>query len=190
MAKKQHPDLNELTKEIAEIWTFLHHESDRGAALIFANHADDILYEIIRYKLYEKGENLQELVEGMNILSTFNARVKIAYGFDLISKNCFERLEILREIRNKFAHSYKNIKLDSPNIKPKVDRFIELTKNELFKRREQNTLRRSFESCFVALITDLISNEFGTRKAKALSKAKQDAIYKRISPPSQLLSLF
>lgn len=93
-----------------ELFSEMFSESDRGCILIGASALDNVLSSLLQKHL---GRNkhviknaMKPLLEGMGPLSSFSARIKIAYCFGLIKQWEFEDLERIRKIRNKAAHEY------------------------------------------------------------------------------------
>lgn len=95
-----HPHL----KDFFRFLPALNKESDRGRVLISCSYLDEMLREIILAFLRNTKQSLQ-LVEGFNApLGTFSARATAAYAMGLITSVEFRECEILRKIRNRFAH--------------------------------------------------------------------------------------
>jgi DNA-binding MltR family transcriptional regulator len=68
-------------------------------------------------------KELAELFDGTAPLSTFSAKIKIAYAMGIIGKLTRHDLEKLREIRNAFAHSIRHLSFDLPEIANIVESF-------------------------------------------------------------------
>ena len=85
-------------------------ESDRGCILIGTSVLDDVLSSLLQKHLgrtdHVNKSAMEPLFAGMGPLSTFSARIKLAYCLELIKKWEFEDLERIRKIRNKAAHEY------------------------------------------------------------------------------------
>jgi mannitol operon repressor len=79
-------------------------ETDRGAALVGAALLDQKLSDILRAFLVE-GRITDSLLEGGNApLGTFSARIKAAFALGLIDRHEQHECEIIRKVRNEFAH--------------------------------------------------------------------------------------
>jgi mannitol operon repressor len=79
-------------------------ETDRGAALVGAALIDTRLDAVLRSHLVDS-KAVDELMEGGNApLGTFSSRIKMAYALGLITELEFDECEIIRRIRNYFAH--------------------------------------------------------------------------------------
>jgi hypothetical protein len=92
-------DADELENEIRG-------QSDRAAALISASILENRL-EIVLTSLMRsltQGEH-NELFRGEGPLATFAKKTKLAYAFNVFGSATRRDLDIIREIRNAFAHS-------------------------------------------------------------------------------------
>jgi mannitol operon repressor len=79
-------------------------ESPRGRVMVATAMIDDLLGRTIAARLVDAPE-VGKLLEGFNApLGSFSARVVAAYGLGVISKREFDDLQIIRKIRNDFAH--------------------------------------------------------------------------------------
>ncbi|WP_459950065.1 MltR family transcriptional regulator [Denitratisoma sp. agr-D3] len=98
----------------------MHSESDRGCILVGASVMDDLLLALIRKFLsrdsHVKKHAVEPLFVGMGPLSTFSARIRIAYCLGLIEKWEFEDLQRIRKIRNMAAHEYSSKSFEDPEI--------------------------------------------------------------------------
>lgn len=92
-------------------------ESDRGYALIIAAWLDDALGELIRARFVDHSASADELLVGDSPLGTFSARIKAAFCFGLIDERVKRDLNIIRAIRNDFAHQRDNLSFESPAVK-------------------------------------------------------------------------
>lgn len=80
-------------------------ESDRGAVLVTASMLDDVLTKLLFERLVE-GKSSQKLLDGFNApLGTFSAKIAAAQATGVISEEWRRELDLLRAIRNDFAHS-------------------------------------------------------------------------------------
>jgi DNA-binding MltR family transcriptional regulator len=100
----------------AEITT----ESDRGCILIGASAVDDVLQTALRARLSMDHHIARHAVEpmfaGMGPLSTFSARIKLAYAVGLTPRWMFEDLERIRKVRNKAAHEFSAKTFESEDV--------------------------------------------------------------------------
>jgi mannitol operon repressor len=82
-------------------------ETERGAALAAAAMIDDQLGRVIEaFIVPNKGA--QALLSGFNApLGSFSARIAAAFALGLISEAEYRECELIRKVRNEFAHQIK-----------------------------------------------------------------------------------
>jgi hypothetical protein len=100
-------------------------ESHRSSALMASAFVEHALLDLIMVKLItlsEKDENDLFFGPG-SILGTFAARIDIAYAMGLIHDENRSDLNIIRNVRNAFAHSIKDIDFHHPLIKKECRKF-------------------------------------------------------------------
>lgn len=98
-------------------------ETDRGAALVGAVMIDDRLEHTLRGFMVESKIS-EELLEGAFApLSSFSARIKMSYALGLINDYEFHNCELIRRIRNKFAHEGHGISFATQQVSAWCDSF-------------------------------------------------------------------
>lgn len=94
-------------------------ESPRAAVIISAAFLDSLLRDLIASFMIED-KVVNELIgtdEGSDApLSNFSARIKTAYCLGLIDKREFDDLNIIRRIRNKFAHKIHGYSFNNKEV--------------------------------------------------------------------------
>lgn len=93
--------------------------SDRAAAIIGGAFLEDILETILRYYFIGDKKHDSLLFEGNGILGTFSSKISLAYRIGLISKGEYEKLEVIRSIRNRFAHELSFLNFNEQSIASK-----------------------------------------------------------------------
>lgn len=78
-------------------------ESDRASAILSAAFLDHELGVLLR-RFLRNSKVSDELFSGTNPLATFSSRIKLAYCLNLIDDRVFRDLDLIRRIRNDFAH--------------------------------------------------------------------------------------
>lgn len=99
MAKPKDLSLGEWNQMVGAF----HNESDRGAAILSGSFAEHALGQYLKFRIRDK-KVADELFNAMGPLSSFSQRIAIAYAFDLISPAQYKDFEIIRKVRNHFAH--------------------------------------------------------------------------------------
>ena len=111
---------NDTHPEILQLGAFLNNfnqESDRGAALSAAAVLEDRLEEIIKAFLID-GKSSLKLLDGFNApIVNFSSKILLAHALGLLQDDEFQQIELLRRIRNQFAHTWEYLNFESNSIK-------------------------------------------------------------------------
>jgi hypothetical protein len=111
MAARLYPNLQDYLPYLEEVGK----ESPRGKVLVSTGFMEEVLKEILCAFLIES-KVVEQLFEGGNApLGTFSARAKLAFTLGLISEKEFQDIDLIRKIRNEFAHNVK-ASFDDPVI--------------------------------------------------------------------------
>lgn len=103
--------------ESVKFYAELDGESDRAAAILAAANFEDKLCETIIEKFVKLNrENRKKLFKGYGPLSTFAAKIDIAFALGLYDQETQRGLHIIRKIRNIFAHASSPIEFDCDDI--------------------------------------------------------------------------
>jgi DNA-binding MltR family transcriptional regulator len=109
MQDSQQPELPASFHTRAEVLAdTLNSESDRGSAIIGAQIMSDRLESLLRAFFRSDAQSRKQidpLFKGFGPVSTFSTRIQMAYVMYLIPRIIRDRLEMIRKIRNHFAHS-------------------------------------------------------------------------------------
>ncbi|RAT95702.1 MltR family transcriptional regulator [Brevibacillus sp. Leaf182] len=91
-------------------------ETDRGCALMAGAFLDDQIKYLLKDFLVDDKRSFDNLFSGTGGLSSFSSRIEMAYLLGLISPSIKRDLNLIRKIRNKFAHSAQKISFDTSGI--------------------------------------------------------------------------
>ncbi|MDR3544076.1 MAG: hypothetical protein P4L69_24435 [Desulfosporosinus sp.] len=91
-------------------------ESDRGCAIIGTAYLDILLRSSIEHQIRPMADLRQKLFENRGAMQDFSARITIAYAFKIIGHGAYADLNIMREIRNAFAHGAEVLSFDRDDI--------------------------------------------------------------------------
>jgi hypothetical protein len=106
-----HPHL----KQFREFVEDFNRETERGTALAATAFIDDLLERTLLAFLIPNDSG-QALTSGFNApLGTFAARIVACHAMGLISELEFKECQILRKVRNEFAHKVK-MSFDDPKV--------------------------------------------------------------------------
>jgi hypothetical protein len=111
-------------KRIEDLLAAISEESMRGKVLVMTGQIDNLLSEMLRRFLKPARDKDHELLNPMQPLGSFAARVDIAYRLGLIRESDADALDLLRKIRNDCAHTTKPFSIEA---EPHRARFIEFT---------------------------------------------------------------
>ena len=97
-------------------------ETDRGCALVGAALLDNQLEDTLR-SFFLKCKASEELLSTYGPLGSFSSRIKLAYCIGAIVEPEYHELEIIRNIRNEFAHGLHGISFETQRIKDLCSNF-------------------------------------------------------------------
>lgn len=123
-------DIIEINKSYDQFNKLLEKESNRGVALISVAILDDLIEKLFRSQLLRDEKYKKTLIDKIfkvqGPLSSFWSKTLLARALGLITSDDFNDLELIRKIRNEFAHSFEDTNFDSQKIRQFVS---ELTSN-------------------------------------------------------------
>jgi hypothetical protein len=105
--------------------TEFHTESDRSAIVMAGSFAESYLATYLRHFMIdskEENEEIERLFEA-GPLANFDARINLAYAFKLISREHRADLRLIKDIRNRFAHSPRSISLAREDIQQAIKKL-------------------------------------------------------------------
>jgi DNA-binding MltR family transcriptional regulator len=106
---KTKPDTGEIEQVDWAYFKTLFDESDRGCVLLTASRLDEMLEKLHRTYVTSIASPEKKVLESLFSLhaplSSFSAKMKLAFCYGLISKEDFADFEALRKIRNSAAHT-------------------------------------------------------------------------------------
>lgn len=104
------------------------HESDRGCALMMASFLEDQLFHLLSESFVDDPKTIKGLLTGTGGLSSFSARIDMAYLLGIITPMIRHDLHLIRKIRNEFAHNPGRLSFSDHDI---IQRCKELSFNIL-----------------------------------------------------------
>ena len=129
------PRNNDDTKnQIAQVlideqqWSSLSHElnleSDRGAAVLSAIWIEELLTRKFK-NIFSKGNSdaRKRLYEFNGTFSSFSSKITAAYCLGWLDQDTYHDINLVRTIRNKFAHDLPGISLESAEMTNLMNRF-------------------------------------------------------------------
>ena len=109
------------------------------------------LIELIVAKLVGEKKDLSKLFDFNGPFGTFSACIKVSYSLGLLSNEAKTDLEIIRKVRNDFAHTYELLDFESQEIKSRV---LSL-KTHFYLPGEASRTRALFTSSVLAILAEI-----------------------------------
>jgi DNA-binding MltR family transcriptional regulator len=115
-AVNEHYSLEKLNR----FMTSIRKQDDQAMVLSLATFLEDTLGRLL-LAYFRSCKATRDLVEGFNApLGTFGSRIKAVYAFGLVTDDQFKDMEILRKVRNHFAHNWEGVTLERNDIRALV----------------------------------------------------------------------
>lgn len=119
------PDMKQFIDELLEFISELMEESDRAAVVLGTARLDVGIEQFLKDVMLHHPDGSDNLFDADRPLGTLSSKIALAYRLGLISNDVERSLQLVRKIRNQFAHSTERISLSEG---PSRDRLRELTK--------------------------------------------------------------
>lgn len=117
--------LKDILQSIKLLEQEINSASDRSCAIVCAAFLDDFLERLLLSFLSTGSSSQNKLLfENNGPLSTFSAKIILAFRLGLISKKEYENITLVRKIRNAFAHDIKINSFDEDKIKSLLIEYI------------------------------------------------------------------
>jgi mannitol operon repressor len=91
-------------------------ETDRGAALVGAALIDSRLERLLSSHLIESKAATELLGAGDAPLGSLSSRIKISFALGLITELEYQEADLIRKVRNEFAHEVHGLTFSSQRI--------------------------------------------------------------------------
>jgi DNA-binding MltR family transcriptional regulator len=96
-------------------------ESERGCALAAASFLEEELGALLKGYFVNDRKYAEMLFGPSGPLDSFSSRINMAYCLGLISNMAMKDLNIIRKIRNRFAHTAEDVLFDDADIRYQCD---------------------------------------------------------------------
>ncbi|MFW1945318.1 transcriptional regulator [Acinetobacter guillouiae] len=95
----------------------LNNESDRAVPLITAALIEEILHRTLQAFLCDVSAS-KKILDGFNApLGTFSSKIDACYALGLIDEHEYNEINLIRKIRNEFAHTVYNADFNIQKVK-------------------------------------------------------------------------
>ncbi len=167
-------DASKLDFDIADaipVFRKLVSETDTGIAIVSAAYFDECLSKLFALHIDKSSQNVFRSITDFNgPLGTFSSRIDMAFGFSLISKKSHQRLNSIRKIRNRFAHTPFHFSFNSEIVKILIQaidinhkRFVdEIRKSKKIRAKTKPPSRMTMKEIFLvksALTLSAVASE-------------------------------
>jgi hypothetical protein len=127
-------------------------QDERAMVLSLAAFIEDALGRLLLAYLRDCKAS-RDLVEGFNApLGTLSSRIKAVYAFGLVTEEQFRDMDALRKIRNRFAHNWEGVSLESNDIASMIGQLSGYTfEGKPTKSAGKDRLLATLSSCCVEL---------------------------------------
>lgn len=106
-------ELNTLTSKLSSL-------DERGLVLSLASFAEDALSGLLQSFML-KNKSAEKLLSGFNApFGTLSTKLSACHALGLIDDTQLADFEILRQLRNKFAHSWRDVSLTEKEMKDRI----------------------------------------------------------------------
>ena len=106
-------------KDLEAFESELYGENDRATAVLFGSLMERSLEELLRTTMRTEGS--AAIFGSDGILGSFSSKIAMAYSLKQIGPVCRHDLNIIRQLRNEFAHSKKHLSFQTPVVKPVIE---------------------------------------------------------------------
>lgn len=142
-------DLGQLIKNLGDAMIRTDRRTHAGLVMAMAAALEDDLERCLLVQMSSLSKRHQErLFRGYGPLSTFSAKIDVAFAFEIIDHGTLAELNKIKEIRNRFAHGMGLYSLDQP---PMRDLFNKLNRPSGAK----GTYLEVFMACVMAIDDEL-----------------------------------
>ena len=111
-------------KQWSEFFDELRAESDRGATILASLWIDELLERKLK-ALFSEGNSAtrRKLFDPNGPFSSFSSKILAVYSLGWIDSDIHHDIDLLRKIRNQFAHEIHGIDLESPTIRTLIEQL-------------------------------------------------------------------
>lgn len=142
---------NRLIQEITDFVVGLAREGERAAVVLGAARLDVALERLLKKLMHHHPGGSDNLFEPDRPLGSFSAKIALAYRLGVIDRNFEHALQMIRKIRNAFAHSTTVSSLSDPPYNSQVNELVRDVRKDgdSFDNMAQNLRQGGFPSKLV-----------------------------------------
>ena len=117
----------------AKIDASLKHESDRGCVIFGAALVDESLEDLLRAHFRQAPDDaklINSLFQRYAPLATFSGKLQIAYAFGIVPRRLRDMIELVRRLRNDFAHESGPLGFSDSRCRDRLELLFKLSLEE------------------------------------------------------------
>ena len=183
-------DLKKAVVEIAVFFTTLVKEGERAAVVIGASRLETELERLLKRLLCHCAGGIDNLFDQDRPYSTFSAKILLAHRLGILGSDFEHALQMVRKIRNDFAHSMQSEHLSDSRHKNRVQEIKRLVHSSAQWKAMDSALRPHVESediadfciCAAVMLAILQTLVFTAQRIEHINKATFDISKWRVSP--------
>jgi len=148
--------ISRVTTDISTFLNELAQESERSAVVLSAARLDNALEKLLKSYLVHYPGGSDNLFDQDRPLSTFSAKIALAYRMGLIDSDFEHSIQMIRKLRNDFAHSIEHPSLSSSPNKERLGELVrEVQKHWHYSDMKLKFQKRISESLLVDYCTSI-----------------------------------
>lgn len=145
------PEEQQEVEALNRFMTIIKRQDERALVLSFATFVEDTLGRLL-VAYFRNCKATKELVVGSSApLGTLGTRIKAVFAFGLVTEQQYKDMEILRKVRNQFAHNWEGVSLERNDIAAMVGQLSGYTFTGISDSQGRQRLVETMESCCVEL---------------------------------------
>lgn len=155
MALKGKKSLEETLAKSNDFQGFLdefQNETDRSTAIIGAAFLDEHLKQLLANFMVDDPNEVKQLLASESPLGSFGARIRAAYCLGLISRQYFDSLKLIKDVRNAFAHQLHGRTFEDTDV---ADACKKLQSLQPVESRIVQTPRQMFVTSAIFILMDI-----------------------------------
>jgi hypothetical protein len=139
--------------DIGETIRRMARETETAFAVVLASRTEDWLEFTIKLLMRKLSDaEAERLFSGFGPLSSFSAKIEVAYALKLFERDTLRDLRAIKDIRNRFAHAKDARHFDDPDLAPLLQKLSGWTKDRN-KHRAGASLRPATPSVRISPIS-------------------------------------
>ncbi len=172
-----------ILKDVFKLMNSLIKESERATAIIAGARLDVDLERLLKHVLVKHTGSSDPLFDSDRAIGTFSAKIALSYRLGLIDAGFEHALQLVRKIRNDFAHQLDEETFASIRQKPRLVELVSWARKssvfesavQLFSKTEKSTEHLEFTAVISCMVTELVGGIKAMKKIHIPNPLGHDA---------------